>query len=335
MKKTKMNMLILGIVFLFADLALAKNPAGTDPLKCVFNKRGLYRQVPTCFYSCDDGSELTVCYETNIVYFCVNENEGYEKKPQRCKTKEEVAADKERRKKEREVRDAERKKQKEEALRAEEKKEQQRLDDIASRSETITDSRDGHAYKVVKIGDQVWMAENLNYADSANYPSLRGRSWCYNDDKEKCAKYGRLYTWSVAMDSAGKFSKNGKGCGSEKKCSSKRPVRGICPSGWHLPESLEWKKLYETVGKSWDALMQKDERLGREDKFGFSAQKSGYYGYDGFEMVFDELGSLGYFWSASDDSAETAIGVVIGTNLENNFLYKGKTNGYSIRCVKD
>ena len=66
---------------------------------------------------------------------------------------------------------------------------------------SMTDSRDGQIYKTVKIGDQIWMAENLNYADSIKTPSLIGKSWCYANKAENCAVTGRLYTWTAAIDS--------------------------------------------------------------------------------------------------------------------------------------
>ena len=80
---------------------------------------------------------------------------------------------------------------------------------------TLTDLRDGKTYKTVTIGRQIWMAENLNYAYTDvfykrdNYTS-DSTSWCYDNDPANCAKYGRLYTWAAAMDSLGKWSKNGK-----------------------------------------------------------------------------------------------------------------------------
>jgi hypothetical protein len=74
----------------------------------------------------------------------------------------------------------------------------------------MKDSRDGQTYKTVKIGTQIWMAENLNYAytDVPYNITINGRyytsdsiSWCFDDDASNCAKYGRFYTWTAAMDS--------------------------------------------------------------------------------------------------------------------------------------
>ena len=105
---------------------------------------------------------------------------------------------------------------------------------------TMTDERDGQIYKIVTIGKQTWMAENLNY-ESTN-------SFCYKDSVEYCTNYGRLYTWAAAMDSVGTWSTNGKGCGYGTTCSPTYPVRGICPEGWHLPDTTEWHTLFTAVG---------------------------------------------------------------------------------------
>ncbi len=99
---------------------------------------------------------------------------------------------------------------------------------------TMTDSRDGKKYKTVKIGEQVWMAENLNYETAG--------SICYENDSS-CIKYGRLYTWTDAMN-------NEKGCNysEREKCGD---VQGVCPDGWHLPKDSEWSELHDYVMMKW------------------------------------------------------------------------------------
>ena len=101
----------------------------------------------------------------------------------------------------------------------------------------LIDERDGQTYKTMKVGGQVWMAENLNYQIGVKH--------CYHDS---CAQYGRFYSWSTAMDSAGVFSTNGLGCGDGLMCSPDYPVRGICPAGWHLPSKFEIEPLVPELG---------------------------------------------------------------------------------------
>jgi len=128
---------------------------------------------------------------------------------------------------------------------------------------TFTDSRDGKEYKTVKIGEQVWMAENLNYDVKC--------SGCGDNDPANCQKYGRLYDWGTA--------------------------RRACPKGWHLPSNDEWDILYkfvagventespsETVAKYLKAKSGWNDN--GEDKYGFSALPGGTawdgsYNYDG------------------------------------------------------
>ena len=105
---------------------------------------------------------------------------------------------------------------------------------------TLTDERDGHVYKTVKVGDQWWMAENLNFRYMQKTKKLDSSSFCINDSLENCEKYGRLYLWSAAMDSANLYSENKRYCGSDVLCNQYSSVRGVCPEGWHLPYYDEW-----------------------------------------------------------------------------------------------
>ncbi|MBQ3841001.1 MAG: fibrobacter succinogenes major paralogous domain-containing protein, partial [Fibrobacter sp.] len=143
----------------------------------------------------------------------------------------------------------------------------------------LVDERDGQTYKTVKIGDQWWMAENLNYEYKVN-DSTYG-NYCYKDSTQYCAKYGRLYTWAAAMDSATTY------CGFGKSCTATHPVQGICPSGWHLPDTTDWHDLIVAAGGKYSAGAKLKSTSGWEndgwgndgngtDAFGFSALPSGY-----------------------------------------------------------
>jgi uncharacterized protein (TIGR02145 family) len=198
----------------------------------------------------------------------------------------------------------------------------------------LKDSRDGKTYKTVKIGNQTWMAENLNYETQDSY--------CYENNEANCEKYGRLYLWSAAMDSAGTWSGKSKGCGNETKCSPKYPVRGVCPSGWHLPTKTEFNTLFDAVGglstagkmlKSISGWKEKNngKKNNGIDAFGFSAMSVGYRNRKG---GFSDGDNHASFWSSTEDDGSYAYtmsyfyerGYINGTN---------KDFGYSVRCLQD
>ena len=199
----------------------------------------------------------------------------------------------------------------------------------------LTDDRDGQTYKTVKIGDQWWMAENLNYETD--------NSFCYNDSAEYCEKYGRLYTWAAATDSAGVWGENGKGCGYAKHCTTAYPVRGVCPEGWHLPTKNEWNTLSTAVGgqttpgkvlKSTSGWYTDDVYHGNgTDAFSFSALPAGYRIYTGH---YDLAGYYAYFWSSTARDSRNAYNVYLYYNHDYMALdYSDKRRGFSVRCVKD
>ena len=202
---------------------------------------------------------------------------------------------------------------------------------------TLKDLRDGKVYKTVKIGDQVWMAENLNFETSA--------SSCYNDSTEYCKKYGRLYTWAAAV------GKSEDECGLGKECNlSSGNIRGVCPDGWYLPSEADFAALIKAVGgekgagtklKSTSGWSDKDGKSGNgTDAFGFSALPAGignpdYYG----------KGLNTFFWGStecgSEGVPETGNGCAYAVSLDyddanvNLKNYAAKDLGLSVRCVKD
>ncbi len=211
----------------------------------------------------------------------------------------------------------------------------------------LTDDRDGQTYKTVKVGDQWWMAENLNYA-YYEHARADSSSFCYDDNPEKCEKYGRLYWWVAAMDSAAVFSDNGKGCSANNKCSPTYPVRGICPEGWHLPDAKEWKIFLSLVGDSIvDDYYIKFLKAGLYlkfvgewgydynyglDSFGFTVRNSGYR-YGSGTYYDDEV----CFWSSKEYSSSYANYVMFSLFYSDAYLdYRGaKDYACSVRCLKD
>jgi uncharacterized protein (TIGR02145 family) len=202
---------------------------------------------------------------------------------------------------------------------------------------TLTDSRDGQTYRTVKIGDQVWMAENLNYEI--------GNSYCYGNDLANCAKYGRLYTWAAAMDSVGEWSTNGRGCGNGVTCSaasvgSATMVRGICPKDWHLPGIGElFDELITTAGGSSIAGTKLKSIEGWKgsgngsDTYSFSALPAGIRYSDG---TFSDEGDKAFFWSSTEDGSDNVYSVNLSNNNEGAGLGNGRKNsGFSVRCLKD
>ena len=222
---------------------------------------------------------------------------------------------------------------------------------------TLTDDRDGQTYKTVKIGKQWWMAENLNYASLQPSDSLDSTSFCYNDSLKYCEKYGRLYTWAAAVDSAGVFSSEGKGCGYYAQCTFTKHIRGVCPDGWHVPDTTEWQTLiamvsgdYLTAGKLLKATSGWDELDGKEsngtDSFGFAALPVGAKSQDRLgDLVYVSLGSGTRIWAATDwndDLSEYGNKVNGGLAYYYTFQYDAlghnldyKLNAYPVRCIKD
>ena len=225
--------------------------------------------------------------------------------------------------------------------------------DINTDEDCFKDERDDQTYKTVSIGTQIWMAENLNYAytgvpfkyvfstDSKLVYYSDSTSWCYGYDAANCAKYGRLYTWAAAMDSVGEWSTNGKGCGWEAECSPTYPVRGICPEGWHLPDTTEWHTLFTAVGGKSTAGKRLKSTSGWNssgngtDAYAFSALPVGRRDINGKFDDEDEGGSAA-FWSSTEDNSFHAYGMFLYYNYDNASLYNdGKYRGISVRCLKD
>ena len=170
---------------------------------------------------------------------------------------------------------------------------------------TMTDPRDGKTYRTVKIGDQVWMAENLNYETE--------KSYCYNDSVEYCATYGRFYEWNAAMRA--------------------------CPEGWHLPLLEEFKTLVDALGDSAMAGSKLKSTSGwlndlnGTDDYGFTVLPIGGRSASGKYINKEWLAD---FWSSTESAVEFAYVMHVGANFNTAPLDmdEGKYNAFSVRCLQ-
>jgi len=176
---------------------------------------------------------------------------------------------------------------------------------FAQQISVLTDARDGKKYKTVEIGNQMWMAENLNY-------DIKG-SKCYDNKPDNCAKYGRLYNWQTANTA--------------------------CPNGWHLPSRAEWEALtMEVGGEKTEGLKLKaksgwDSNGNGTDDFGFSALPGGSGYSDG---RFFSVGYYGYWWSSSEYNSYGAYYRGMYYYDEGAIWYSGnKASLSSVRCVQE
>ena len=163
--------------------------------------------------------------------------------------------------------------------------------------DTFVDSRDGKVYKTVLIGDQVWLAGNLNYdAGSGCYS--------YGDDSSNGDKLGRLYNWEAA--------------------------RRAVPKGWHLPGKEEYEVLLSNFD-SYEPRAYKELIPGGYSEFdalfgGFREKKGNYGG----------KGESAYFWTYTENDDDEAWYFSMKRDKEMTVTgYGDKSAAFSVRLVKD
>jgi len=207
---------------------------------------------------------------------------------------------------------------------------------------SFVDERDGKTYRMVIIGTQVWMSQNLNFGtmiggDKTMRDDKVFTKYCYNDKESNCDVYGGLYQWGEAMQY------------------TKLPgTKGICPEGWHIPSDSDWKKLEEFLGMSIAEVNETGYRGGgsyvgaklkplssmwdvsdaREFPIsGFNALPSGYRYAFGTYYYIDEFG---FFWT-STEASDTYIWYRSLSSKDSQIRrdYYYKTIGFSVRCIQD
>lgn len=208
---------------------------------------------------------------------------------------------------------------------------------------SFVDSRDSNVYTYVKIGTQVWMAENLKYlpevvgVDSGSKSSPLYYVYDYNgysviEAKKKLSynTFGVFYNFSAAT------------IGNQNNSEITARVKGICPDGWHLPSDEEWTQLTDYLGgrpfaggklKVNDTTYWRSPNIGATNETSFSALGSGYRASDG---TFLDLKINGFWWSSTADGQLSAW----FRNMNYNYgdVYRTtffKDAGFCVRCIQD
>ncbi|TVR38394.1 MAG: PEGA domain-containing protein [Cryomorphaceae bacterium] len=201
------------------------------------------------------------------------------------------------------------------------------------RPNSVTDI-DGNEYKTIKIGNQIWMSENLKtgrYRNGDPIPNISQRKewrtseqggWCwYDNNSEYENPYGKLYNWYSIGDS-----------------------RGVCPAGWHVPNNQEWNLLIKYLGgnrnaglkmKSADRTFWKVKNQKATNSSGFNALPGGLR-QPGRAVGFQKARMYGFFWS-SDSHGKHHANMLFVRGIKKR-IRKGtylKRVGLSVRCIKD
>src|SRR4030042_6980145 len=189
---------------------------------------------------------------------------------------------------------------------------------------------DRNVYKTIRIGEQIWMAENLrttHYADGT--PLINGKDagildpynaveyyFNYNNDEQNVILYGRLFTYAAAIH--------------ESILSNNLVyyrIQGVCPSGWHVPSSSEWDQSRAFLGSNSGGKMKTTGTIEEQNGFWYS-QNNGATNQSGFsalpagrrdrEAGFIALGEQAGWWSINMDNSLRFITVLTLTNERTN-----------------
>ncbi len=196
---------------------------------------------------------------------------------------------------------------------------------IGQINDTIVDDRDGKVYKIVKIGEQWWTAQNAQF-------ETVGGSWAYENDKKIEQQYGRLYSWFDA--------------------------RRACPTGWTLPSDKDWMYLEKHLGMPLNEIGRHSEARGQttniggklksretwdqpnkggSNQSGFNALGAGQYAFS--DGPFVGMGEFSFFWTSSYKE-ETGFVWARGLHFDKPGVLRwelaaGSQQGFSVRCVKE
>ena len=213
------------------------------------------------------------------------------------------------------------------------------------------DERNGKVYRFTEIGGMTWMAQNLDYKVPNSFCEyyLRDDSLYCVDEQIAGRKYkpiGRYYPWSVAM------ARSETECGSGHACPGlKYPHQGVCPNGWHLPDTTEWYALIEVMGENaityWDETVSLTYGAGK-NSFGLSVIPTGIIDVKVENNIFSRRSKTlvnpasADIWSSTEfaKNNQQAYLCFLFTNGEwgqkiNKIYYYKSMFARTVRCVKD
>lgn len=230
----------------------------------------------------------------------------------------------------------------------------------------------GRSIQTVHIGDQVWMANNLD----VKVPG----SFCFENKPENCEKYGRLYPWHVVVKLGEEYART-----VARDSISKVKPRGVCPNGWHVPTALDFyrmdsflKDIDNSIGvgtnlKSRTGWIESEEALQGSNGFGFNAEALGSVSYTKPRMIcetvirqiippakkgmvadtvfadscvvdstwkpelaFSGFGTFTGFWSGTEVDSVSAVLMSLSNN-EDDFIRDTvrKDEAHYLRCIMD
>ncbi len=208
-------------------------------------------------------------------------------------------------------------------------------DPFDANSGTFTDKRDNHVYEWVKIGDQIWMAENIAYAPHVCAPDSQCGIWVYGYQGkgsfyDNYSTYGCLYDWETA--------------------------KKVCPEGWHLPSHAEWTELERFLGMPEDQLDRLGIFRGEEENIGGKLKEKGTmhweepnegatdeYGFSALpggckvsNIRYTSLKSVAFFWTSTEDSKSYALSRMLYNDAKTVWIgQEDKSTALSVRCIKD
>jgi uncharacterized protein (TIGR02145 family) len=204
---------------------------------------------------------------------------------------------------------------------------------------------DGNVYETIRVGDKIWMAENLrvsHYTDGSKvrhepdpkrWKQMNTGAYCwYNNKESNDMPHGKLYNWYAAVNSVDDNQK-------------------LCPVGWRMPTDMDWDDLArdldpkagkvfkrKTASKNAGAILKSKDgswseaHVDNTTDIGFNALPSGKR----HKGKFRDGGKSGNWWSSGELEMKVAWYRVIHDgykSLDRENYYKD--TGFSIRCVKD